>query len=101
MPTASPPRLTDLYLRLADDPSLLEAYQRDPQRALAEAGFGGDEIDTILQSPDRARAALDAELSTDPQFRRLVITPRMSTEGDDGDGDEGGGDDDDDEGGDD
>ena len=88
MPTASPPRLTDFYLRLADDPLLLDAYERDPRRALADAGLAATEIDAVLESPDRARAALDAELSSEPELRRLVTTPRMSTETPDDDGDD-------------
>jgi hypothetical protein len=98
MTTASAPRLAELYLRLADDTSLLEAYERDPRGALADAGFAPAEIDAILESPDRARAALDVELSSDPDLRRLVSEPRQGTHGPDG-GDDG--DDDDDEDGDD
>jgi hypothetical protein len=98
MPTASAPRLTELYLRLADDPSLLEAYERDPRRALADAGFASAEIDAVLESPERARAALDAEVSSHPDLRRLVVSPRMKNmvadDDDDGDDDGDGGDDD-------
>jgi hypothetical protein len=90
MPTASAPRLTEFYLRLADDPSLLEAYEQDPRRALADAGLATAEIDAVLESPDRARAALDAELSCDPDLRRLVATPRMTTQKPDDDGDDDG-----------
>jgi hypothetical protein len=93
MPTASATRLTEFYLRLADDPLLLEAYERDPRRVLADAGLAVAEIDAVLASPDRARAALDAEVSSDPDLRRLFRTPRMTTMGpdDDDDGDDGGG----------
>ena len=100
MSTASAPRLTDLYLRLADDPSLLEAYERDPRGALADAGFAAAEIEAVLESPGRARAALDAEVSSHPDLRRLVVSPRMKTmvtEDDDDDDGDGGGDDDEDE----
>ena len=99
MSTASAPRLTELYLRLADDPSLLEAYERDPRRALADAGFAAAEIEAVLESPERARAALDAEVSSHPDLRRLVVSPRMKNmvaDDDDDDGDGDGGDDDDD-----
>jgi hypothetical protein len=101
MPTASAPRLTDFYLRLADDPFLLEAYERDPRRVLADAGLAAAEIEALLESPERARAALDAEVSSHPDLRRLVVTPRMKTMGpdDDDDGDDDGGDDDGDDGG--
>src|SRR5919108_3295117 len=102
MSTASAPRLTELYLRLADDPSLLEAYERDPRGALADAGFAAAEIEAVLESPERARAALDAEVSSHPDLRRLVVSPRMKTmvtedDDDEGDGDGDGGDDDEDE----
>ena len=97
MPTASAPRLTDLYLRLADDPSLLKAYERDPRGALADAGFAAAEIEAVLESPERARAALDAEVSSHPDLRRLVVSPRMKNmvaDDDDDDGDDDDGDDD-------
>jgi phosphopantothenoylcysteine synthetase/decarboxylase len=100
MSTASAPRLTELYLRLADDPSLLEAYERDPRRALADAGFAAAEIEAVLESPERARAALDAEVASHPDLRRLVVSPRMKTmvtEDDDDEDDGDGGDDDEDE----
>ena len=100
MSTASAPRLTELYLRLADDPSLLEAYERDPRRALADAGFASAEIEAVLESPERVRAALDAEVSSHPDLRRLVVSPRMKNmvadDDDDDDGDGGDGSDDDD-----
>ena len=93
MPTASAPRLTEFYLRLADDPLLLGAYERDPRRALADAGLAATEIDAVLESPDRVRAALNAEVSSHPDLRRLVATPRMTTQkpdDDDGDDDDNG-----------
>ena len=86
MTTASAPRLAALYLRLAGDTSLLEAYERDPRGTLADAGFAAAEIDAILESPDRARAALDAELSSDPHLRRLVRAPATATHSPDDDG---------------
>ena len=89
MPTASAPRLTDFYLRLADDPFLLEAYERDPRRVLADAGLAAAEIEAVLESPDRVRAALDAEVSSHPDLRRLVVSPRMKNMvADDDDGDD-------------
>jgi len=77
---APEPRLSDFFLRLADDPSLLEAYERDPQTALAAAGLD-TQIDAVLGGPDAVRAALETELASDPALRRLITTPRMSTEG--------------------
>src|SRR5918912_1101223 len=68
MSTASAPRLTELYLRLADDPSLLEAYERDPRGSLTVAGTG---VDIVSQLTPAARAAIEAAdevayLVTDP-----------------------------------
>src|SRR5438105_5067092 len=64
--------LTDLFLRLADDPSLLEAYERDPRSALAAAGLGAGEIDTALHSPEAMRAAVAA-------LRAEALNPRASS----------------------
>ncbi len=78
---APEPRLSDFFLRLADDPSLLEAYERDPQTALAAAGLGKAQIDAVVGGPDAVRSALETELTRNPALRRLITTPRMSTEG--------------------
>jgi hypothetical protein len=79
---APEPRLSDFFLRLADNPSLLDAYERDPQTTLATAGLG-DQIDAVLGGPDAVRSALETELTRDPALRRLITEPRMSTEGGD------------------
>src|ERR687884_265742 len=67
MPTASAPRLTEFYLRLADDPSLLEAYEQDPRRALPEAERRGGSltvvgtgVDVVSQLTPAARIAIEA-----------------------------------------
>jgi len=78
---ASEPRLSDFFLRLADDPSLLEAYERDPQTTLAAAGLGDASIDAVLGGPDDVRSALETELAREPALRRLITTPRMMTQG--------------------
>jgi hypothetical protein len=80
---APEPRLSDFFLRLADDPSLLEEYGRDPHTMLAAAGLGDTQIDAVLGGPDAVRFALETELEHDPALRRLVTAPRMSTEGGD------------------
>lgn len=90
---APEPRLSEFFLRLADDPSLLETYERDPQTALAAAGLGNAQIEAVLSGSEAVRS----ELAREPGLRRLVIEPRMSTEGDDGDDDDDGDGDDDDE----
>ena len=76
-------RLSDFFLRLADHPSLLEAYERDPQTTLATAGLGDVQIDAVLGGPDAVRSAVETELTNDPALRRLITAPRMSTEGGD------------------
>ena len=50
---APEPRLSDFYLRLADDPSLLEQYERDPEVALAAAGMTDAQIDAVLDGSER------------------------------------------------
>ena len=78
---APEPRLSDFYLRLADDPSLLEQYERDPEVALAAAGMTDAQIDAVLDGSDAVRSVLEAELSGEPGLRRLVTEPRMMTMG--------------------
>jgi hypothetical protein len=85
-------RLSDFFLRLSDDPTLLEEYERDPAAALAAAGMSGAQIDAVLGGSDAVCSALEAELAGEPALRRLVTAPRMMTQGD------GGPDDDDDDG---
>ena len=85
-------RLSDFFLRLSDDPSLLEEYERDPQAALAAAGMTDAQIDAVLGGSAAVRSALEDELAGEPALRRLVTAPRMMTQGD------GGPDDDDDDG---
>ena len=78
---APEPRLSDFYLRLADDPSLLERYERDPEAALAAAGMTDAQIDAVLDGSDAVRSVLEAELAGEPGLRRLVTEPRMMTMG--------------------
>jgi len=78
---APEPRLSDFYLRLADDPSLLEQYERDPEAALAAAGMTDVQIDAVLDGSDAVRSVLEAELAGEPGLRRLVTEPRMMTMG--------------------
>ena len=93
---APEPRLSDFFLRLADDPSLLERYERDPEAALAAAGMTHAQIDAVVRGgSDAVRSALETELAAEPALRRLVTAPRMMTQGDGGPEDEDGDDDDD------
>ena len=52
---APEPRLSDFYLRLADDPSLLEQYERDPEAALGRRRQ--DARRSTLSSTDRTPSA--------------------------------------------
>jgi hypothetical protein len=92
---APEPRLSDFYLRLADDPSLLEQYERDPEAALAAAGMTDPQINAVHDGSDAVRSVLESELASEPGLRRLVTEPRMMTQGDGGPEDEDGDDDDD------
>jgi hypothetical protein len=74
-------RLSDFFLRLSDDPSLLEEYERDPQAALAAAGMTDAQIDAVLGGSDAVRSALEDELAGEPALGRLVTAPRMMTMG--------------------
>jgi len=85
---APEPRVSDFFLRIADDPSLLEAYERDPRTALAAAGLGDAQIDAVLAGPDAVRSVLETELAREPALRRLITEPRMGTEGPDDDDDD-------------
>jgi len=78
---APEPRLSDFYLRLADDPSLLEQYERDPEAARAAAGMTDAQIDAVLDGSDAVRSVLETELAGEPGLRRLVTEPRMMTMG--------------------
>jgi hypothetical protein len=103
-PVAETNQLTDLFLLLGDDPSLLAEYERDPRGLLEESGLDMDAVETLLTGdPDAVRGAVEAEVATDPSRRRLVVGPRMmlqvkpmpEEEGGDEDEDEGQDDDDD------
>jgi hypothetical protein len=54
MTTVAPePRLSDFFLRLADKPSLLEAYERDPRTTLATAGLPTPRSTPFSPAPTR------------------------------------------------
>jgi len=71
-------RVSDLFLRLSDDPGLLADYCRDPEATMAGAGLSAEQIDTLLTGePGRVRGLVDAEFAADLERRRLIVTPRM------------------------
>ena len=99
-PVADATRITDLFLLLGEDPTLLREFERDPRRLLADSGLDDTAMSTVLAGDsDAVRAAVEEEARSDPARRHHVVTPRMCVilPGDGKDDDEGG----DDEGGDD
>jgi hypothetical protein len=76
---ANPPRLSDFFLRLADERALLDEHTRDPAPTMAAAGLTVEQIDTVLAGDvDRVREALEAEVTADPSRKHVVVTPRMT-----------------------
>jgi hypothetical protein len=77
--TAQKPGLTDFFLRLGEDSSLLAEFERDPRRVLVDAGLGGDEIAAVLEGGnEEVRLALEAELVRDPVWRHVLTPTRMT-----------------------
>jgi hypothetical protein len=98
--TAQNPGLTNFFLRLGEDRSLLTEYERDPRRALVDAGLGSEQIEAVLDGGhEDVRLALEAELVRDPVWRHVLTPTRMTRptqtppdgDDDDGDDDKGGG----------
>ncbi len=73
------PRLSDFFLRLADDPALLVEHERDPRRSLAAAGFTDEQITSLLDGGiEGVRQAVATDVEADPLRRHLVVAPRMT-----------------------
>lgn len=78
-PTATEPRLSDLFLRLAEEPALLDEHERDPRLSLTKAGFTDGQIASVLAGGiERVRQSIENEVAADPLRRHLVVTPRMT-----------------------
>jgi hypothetical protein len=76
----SPPRISDFFLRLADDPALLAEHGRDPRRTMTSAGLTRGQIEAVLNGDlDHVRQAVEAEVAADPLRRHVVVMPRMTT----------------------
>lgn len=95
--TAQKPALTDFFLRLGEDRSLLREFERDPRRVLVDAGLPGDQVETVLEGGyEDVRLALETELVRDPVWRHVLTPTRMTKPlnppppPDDGNGDEDG-----------
>jgi hypothetical protein len=68
MSTVMTTPLLDFYVRLGEDESLLEEFERDPQAALEGAGFSEDAIATLLEGDlDAVRAILRDEIRSTPR----------------------------------
>jgi hypothetical protein len=93
--TAQKTALTDFFLRLGEDRALLTEFERDPYRALVDAGLAGDQITAVLHGGHQdVRLALEEELVRDPVWRHVLTPTRMTKptstppnppDGDDGD----------------
>jgi hypothetical protein len=71
-------RITDLFLRLAEDPALLSEFARDPQVALEASGLNESQVATVLTGDaDTVRAAVADEVARDPFRRHIRVAPRM------------------------
>lgn len=71
-------RITDLFLRLAEDSALLSEFVRDPRVALEASGLNESQIETVLTGDaDTVRAAVADEVVRDPVRRHIRVAPRM------------------------
>jgi hypothetical protein len=74
------PRISDFFLRLADDPALLAEHGRNPRRTMTSAGLTRGQIEAVLNGNlDRVRQTVEAEVAADPLRRHVVVMPRMTT----------------------
>lgn len=97
--TAQKPGLTDFFVRLGEDRSLLTDFERDPRRVLVDAGLGDDQVAVVLDGGhEDVRRVLEAELFRDPEWQHVLTPTRMTRptatppdDGDDDDDDKGGG----------
>lgn len=77
---AAPARISDFFLRLADEPALLAEHEHNPRRAMTGAGLTPGQIDTVLDGDvELVRQAVETEVAADPLRRHLVVVPRMTT----------------------
>lgn len=77
-PVGEAQRITDFFLLLGEDQSLLTEFERDPQGLLEASGLDDGAIATVLAGDsDAVRTAVEDEVASDPARRRLVVAPRM------------------------
>jgi hypothetical protein len=71
-------RITDFFLRLGSDESLLADYTRDPRHGLESARLGQGSTAALLSGDlEAVRSAVEAEVARDARRRRIVTGPRM------------------------
>jgi hypothetical protein len=71
-------QITDFYLRLGADDSLLRAFQNDPHGTLAASGLGQDARAALsAHRHDEVRQAIADEVVRERARPDLVIAPRM------------------------
>ena len=78
MATVETERITDFFVRLGSDESLLADYTRDPRHGLESAGLDQRSTATLLTADlDAVRSAVEAEVARDDRLGRIVTAPRM------------------------
>ena len=66
--------LSRFLTELSEDPQLQDAYVRDPQGTMREAGLSDDTIQTVLSRDlEKVKAVLDKELAGSGYIMFMVI----------------------------
>jgi hypothetical protein len=66
--------VSSFLTKLGEDPQLRDAYSRDPQGAMREAGLSDDSIQTLLSRDlKKVKAVLDKELAGGDYMLFMVI----------------------------
>jgi len=72
-------QITDVFLRMGEDPALLSEFERDPRAVLEASGLSESQVSTVLTGDaDTVRAAVADEVARDPVRRHIVVAPRMT-----------------------
>jgi hypothetical protein len=88
MATVETEGITDFFVRLGSDESLLADYMRDPRHGLESANLDQQSAATLLGGDlDAVRSVVEGEVATDTRLRRIITAPRMMIAGDDEDED--------------
>jgi hypothetical protein len=84
MATVETEGITDFFVRLGSDESLLADYMRDPRHGLESANLDQQSAATLLGGDlDAVRSVVEGEVATDNRLRRIITAPRMMIAGDD------------------